>query len=1248
MANLINAGTVASYLMLDTNNFSSGIQRAGRQLQQFQNESNTLGDNLNLLGGALTDMGATLTKSVTLPIAAIGTAVTVVSANFESAMSEVSAITGATGQDFMELEDTAKSLGATTQFSASEAADGMKYLGMAGMETNEIIGAMPGLLDLAAASGTDLGITADIVSDALSAFGMEAQESGHLADIMAKASSSANTNVQMLGESFKYAAPVAAAFGMSAEETTSALAMMANAGIKASQGGTTLRASLTNLAKPTEKAEAWLDKLKVTTTDAYGNMLPFNEIMGKLRNSFGDLTEEQKLQATTAIFGKQAMSGMLAVLNTSTEDFEDYTEGLENSDGSAQKMAETMNNNLSGAIKMLQSALEGASISLGETLIPMIRDVVEWINEWVNEFNSLDKSTKEAIVKVGLLVGALGPLLLIGGKLFTLIGSISNGIGMASGVFTTVSGVVTNFGSAMAFAGGGIQGFGYGVYATLGPLGLALAGITALGVAVYGLYNYFSQDAIPEVERFGPEVSESTQKAVGAFLDLNDTATVSLNELSWSGKKVTKDMADSISSNFDGMAKSINYELQEAKEKGVKSLKDLFKESSEISKEEQKSMLDTLKKGYDSQINLNKEGTKKINEILNKAAQENRELKDSERKEIDKIEKSMVDSGIKLLSNSEQEQLAIMERMRSNAKDLSARQAAEIVQNSVKQKEETIKNAEQEYNERLKQAALLRQQGTKEANEMADKIVEEAKRQRDESITHAEEMHSKVVEEAKKQSAEHVNEVDWSTGEILSKWELFRNNWSDIDERANEFIVNGIKNTVKAITDGIEDLGNWIHKKGTDFDKKVNAKIEEAKLWGSNLIDMFTDGIKSKVANVKKTISDIGQTIKDYLGFSSPTKKGACSNSDQWAPNFMNMFTDGIKKNKHKVKKASEDVAKVVADSLNKVNRYVKNTVSIMDKKFELWKLKNKEVKDSSILLSKQMELQQKKHEALNEQIDNTHQALEIVTKKYGENSYEAQELQLKLLDLQVAQQKVNNELEETKKKVDSATDSWKKYYKEVAKGVYDTSSSSRSSGRSSRSKSKSYYNSDTGEHHIYKNGKHTVISDSGKTRDATNDKYKISDSEKKSGLHRGKDGHTYDKSGFRIRHEGGLVNDTGNMRFFDSLTTLGGFFSSLKSNEVPTILEDTEVVLTQNHMNTLENAFHAARSLKVNASSGMQNLNLTLDIDYEKLASAIASKVKPSITQHNTFQSPKALDEREIRRNNTTMLRDLNFEWGI
>lgn len=437
----------------------------------------------------MTEVGGTLTKSVTLPVMALGSAIAVVSSNFEAAMSEVAAITGAVGDDFEALEGQAKDLGETTQFSASEAAEGMKYLGMAGMDTNEIMNAMPGLLDLAAASGTELGTTADIVSDALSAFGMEAQEAGHLADIMAKASSTANTNVEMLGESFKYAAPVAASFGMSAEETTAALAMMANSGIKASQAGTTLRASLTNLAKPSKQAGEWLDKLKISTTDTNGAMLPFNEIMGQLRVKYADLSEEQRLQATSSIFGKQAMSGMLAVLNTGTEDFEEYTKMLENSDGSAKKMADTMNDNLQGSFKLLKSALEGAAISLGETLIPLIRDVVEWINKWVTAFNSLDEGTKEMIVKIGLIAGAIGPLLLVAGKLVTLFGSISKTITLIKAGFAALGSSTAGAGTAMTAAGGSASGLGAAVSSLLAPIALIVAAVAGFIAIVVKLYK---------------------------------------------------------------------------------------------------------------------------------------------------------------------------------------------------------------------------------------------------------------------------------------------------------------------------------------------------------------------------------------------------------------------------------------------------------------------------------------------------------------------------------------------------------------------------------------------------------------------------------------------------------------------------------------------------------------------------------------------------------------------------------------
>lgn len=418
MANEVNGTTVR--IRADISDFEQKIGKVTGKLQS--------------IGKTFGDVGKNLTKKVTLPIMAIGTGAMKVGMDFEKGMSKVSAISGAIGKDLESLTKQAEQLGRTTQFSATQASEAMSYLAMAGMDVNEIMGAMPGMLDLAAASGTDLATTADIVSDALTAFGMEAHEAGRLADIMAKASSTANTNVVMLGESFKYAAPIAREFGMSAEETTGALALMANSGIKASQAGTSLRGALTRLASQPKPVADALNSLSVATTDAQGNMLGFNVIMGQLRDRFAELSEEQRLMYASQIFGKEAMSGMLAVLSASTEEFDEYINVLSNAEGTSKTMAETMNDNLSGALTKLKSALEGAGIAISRVLSPAIEKCVEKINEWVDKFNELDESTQKTIVKVGLIAAGIGPLLIVISKVISAIVVLKNAILAVKGV----------------------------------------------------------------------------------------------------------------------------------------------------------------------------------------------------------------------------------------------------------------------------------------------------------------------------------------------------------------------------------------------------------------------------------------------------------------------------------------------------------------------------------------------------------------------------------------------------------------------------------------------------------------------------------------------------------------------------------------------------------------------------------------------------------------------------------------------
>ena len=294
---------------------------------------------------------AAITASLAAVSAAViggGTAAVKVGSSFESAMDKVSAISGASGDDLIALTDKAKEMGASTKFSASESAEALQYMAMAGWQTEDMLDGISGIMSLAAADGLDLATTSDIVTDALTAFGLQSKDSSHFADVLAKASSSANTNVSMLGESFKYVAPLAGAMGHSAEDVSVALGLMANASIKGSMAGTSLKTALSNLASPTKQMKEVMDKYKLSITDATGKALPLSDVLKQLREKFGGLSEAEQTAAASTLFGKEAMSGMLAIINASDKDFETLTTSINNADGAAQSMADTMQDNFQG------------------------------------------------------------------------------------------------------------------------------------------------------------------------------------------------------------------------------------------------------------------------------------------------------------------------------------------------------------------------------------------------------------------------------------------------------------------------------------------------------------------------------------------------------------------------------------------------------------------------------------------------------------------------------------------------------------------------------------------------------------------------------------------------------------------------------------------------------------------------------------------------------------------------------------
>ena len=378
------------------------------------------------------------------------------------------------------LTKTARDLGASTKYSATEAGEAMTYLGMAGWKTEQIIAGMPGLLDLAAASGEDLARVSDIVSDDLTAFGMDAGQAGHMADVMAAASTNANTNVSLMGDTFKYAGAVAGALKYSFEDVALATGLMANAGIKGEQAGTSLRAIMSRLVSPPRDAADAMQALGIKVTNADGTMKPFRQTMKELRTAFSSLTDAQKAEMASSMAGQEAMSGFLSVINASDADFNKLAEAVDNSEGAAHNMAKTMNDNAKGELKELQSAAEEVAIELGDSLLPVLSEIIRETTGFTQGLGAFTKEHPKLVAGIMAVISAGGALLVLLGTLGIFVG----GIMQLAPVF-----------SAIATALGTVASVG------LAPI---LAIMAAIAAVIYTVSEYWDE----LVEWFQPGIDE--------------------------------------------------------------------------------------------------------------------------------------------------------------------------------------------------------------------------------------------------------------------------------------------------------------------------------------------------------------------------------------------------------------------------------------------------------------------------------------------------------------------------------------------------------------------------------------------------------------------------------------------------------------------------------------------------------------------------------------------------------------------
>lgn len=433
---------VIAKIQANVSDFQRGLASAKTSLESFQKQT---GGTFERVGKTMQSVGKSLTKGVTLPLLAVGAYATKTGAEFESAMSKVSALSGATGKDLSTLEKAAREMGRTTRYGSTEAANALSYMSLAGWDTQQMVKGLKPVLNLASAGQMDLAQASDIVTDMMSMFGLEAEQAGRATDVFAVAQANSNTTVSQLGEALKKSGSAAAAAGQSLEDTSAILGVLANNGIKGSEAGTALNAMFRDLQAAAVDGKVAIGDTSVAVYDANGNMRSMVDIIADVEKATEGMTQEQKHNALASIFQQRSLKGMNTLLNSGSGELKKLQGELNNSTGAAQTMADEMDNNLKGSFMKLKSAMEDIGIAISQMTSGPLKAIVDWAKDLALKFQELSPHAQQLIVIFGAVAAAIGPLLWIFGSIIQKIPAVITGfklLGVAFGAITSPVGVV--------------------------------------------------------------------------------------------------------------------------------------------------------------------------------------------------------------------------------------------------------------------------------------------------------------------------------------------------------------------------------------------------------------------------------------------------------------------------------------------------------------------------------------------------------------------------------------------------------------------------------------------------------------------------------------------------------------------------------------------------------------------------------------------------------------------------------------
>ncbi|ARJ21165.1 phage tail tape measure protein [Bacillus mycoides] len=914
----------------ELNRFESQLQQANHELDQQGNRLLNFGNRMEAMGNHLQNAGMQIGMVFGGMTYAIGRGLKSAveeSMNFEQQMANIKAVSGATGQEMSKLSELAVKYGEDTKYSSVEAGKGIEELIKAGVGLTDIInGGLEGALNLAAAGELELGEAAEIASTALNAFKRDGLSVTDAANLLAGAANASATDVHELKYGLSATAAVAAGAGMTFKDTATALAVFAQNGLKGSDAGTALKTMLMRLNPSTKEAynkmadlglitynaqagfdflvkngitpasrsvgdievalekyvmktegvKKWNDKCDTTfrelaTSSAFlsskfydqeGHIQSLENISGILHESMKDLTDQQRSMALETLFGSDAVRGATILFNEGSQGVNKmYTEM---SKVTALETAETKMNTLKGRIEQLSGAFDTMKKTIGDALAPVVSAFVAGLQKLVDGFNALPGPVQKAIAITAGIVLALTAIATVIGVVLAAVGMVVSGIGslaVAMGVATAATSVT-----------GAVLGI---LAAALGPVAIAL-GVVAVavgaGVLAYKGYQKATEDSIASVDRFTTntegKVSSSTKKVLGEYFKLSDGIRQKLTEIRLNHEVITEEQSQKLIGQYDKLANTIIEKTNARQQKEIEGLKKFFADSYVLTSEEENKRIEQMNQHYEQEKLKTQEKENKIKEIIQTATNEKRELTTSERISLQALQDEMDRTAIQHMSKNEMEQKVIYENMRVQASEITARQAAEVVENSAKARDKVIEDAKKTRDDKIAYAIRLRDESGALNKEEADAAIAEANRQYNSTVSTAKDKHTEIVSEAKAQAGEHANQVDWETGQVKSKYEAMKD---DVVRKMKEMgsdVSNKYEDMKKSASDKVEEIKNTVSRKFEEQKKAVTDKMNEIKSdieekW--NTVEKFFSTINLRSIG-KSIIEGLGKGIDDASG----------------------------------------------------------------------------------------------------------------------------------------------------------------------------------------------------------------------------------------------------------------------------------------------------------------------------------------------------------------------------------------------